>query len=74
MHPYTSENSIFNDPITNLRSLLCILINVISRAKAKGGKSLTIFKSGTFIRRFPSDTLASMAMKGLNSLSHRLAD
>ena len=25
-------------PITNLRSLLCILIEILSRARAKGGK------------------------------------
>ena len=33
-----------------------------------GGGSLNGFKFGTFIGHFPSDVVASMAMKGLNAL------
>ena len=52
-----------------------ILIEVISRADAKGGGggggcgggggSLSDFKFGTFISRFPSDGATSLAVKGL---------
>jgi len=45
--------------------MLCILIQVLSRAYAKGRKSVNDFKFGTFVDRFPSDTLASMVMKKL---------
>jgi len=54
------ENSVFGGLITNLLSILCILVEVISRAYANGEKSLNGFKFGTFIRRFPSDGAASM--------------
>ena len=57
--------SIFDGPITNLLSILCILIEIVSRARAKGGKSLNDFKFGTIVGRFQSDGVASMAMKGL---------
>jgi len=59
------ENGVFYGPITNLPSILCILIETISRAHAKGGKSLSGFKFGTFVGRFPSAGGASMAVKGL---------
>ena len=65
MQTYAPENSIFDSPITNLFSIQCILIEVLSRAHAKREKSLKYFKFDTFIDRFPSDTLASMAVKGL---------
>ena len=42
MHTYTPANSIFDGPITNLLSILCILIEVLSRAHAKGEKALTV--------------------------------
>ena len=59
-------NSISDDPITlNLLSLLCILIEVFSRAHAKEKKSLNNFKFGTFIGSFSSDHVTSMAVKGL---------
>ena len=45
--------------------MLCILIEVLSCAHAKGGKSLNDFKFGSFIGRFQSDGAASMAVKGL---------
>ena len=47
---------------------MCILIEVISRVHAKGGKSFNDLKFGTFIGRFPSDPLASMAAKGLKEI------
>ena len=65
MNTYTPANSIFGGPITNLLSILCILIQVLSLAHEKGRKSLNDFKFGTFAARFPSDTMANMVMKGL---------
>ena len=35
---YTPANSIFDGPITNLLSILCILIEILSRAHTKGTK------------------------------------
>ena len=54
-------------PVTDLFSVLCILIKILSHTNEKGGgkKSLNGFKFGTFIGRFPSDVVASMAVKGL---------
>ena len=37
MHTYKLANSIFDGPITNLLSILCILIEAFSRANAKAG-------------------------------------
>ena len=65
VHPYTPANNIFDGPVTNLLSVLCIFIEALSRTHAKGGQSRNNFKFGTSIRRFPNDTLASMAVKGL---------
>ena len=61
----TPANSIFKGPITNLLSVLCILIEVLSRAQVKGEKGLINFKFGTFTDHFLSDSAASMALKGL---------
>ena len=44
--------SIFDDPVTNLLSLLRTLIEIFSCAHPKGGKGLNNFKCGTFIGRF----------------------
>ena len=67
------ENSISDGPITNLLSVLCILLEVLSLAHAKvcvggwgWGGSLHDFKFSTFVGHFLSDTLASMTVKGLN--------
>ena len=49
------------DPITNLHSMLCILIEVLLRAQ----KGVSEFKFGTSISRFQSDGAARMAVKGL---------
>ena len=49
----------------NLLSTLCILIEILSPAHAKGRKGLDDVKFGTFTGRFPSDGAASMAVKGL---------
>ena len=73
MQTYTPANSIYiyiyNDaPVTNLLSILFFLIEVLSRAHAKGweGVDLNDFQSGAFIGRFPSDDVViSTAMKGL---------
>ena len=66
MITYTTANSVFDGPITNLPSIPYILIEVLSRAQAKGRKGLTDFKFGTFIDRLPIDGAASTAVKGLN--------
>ena len=68
MHTFTPENSIFDGRITDLLSILPILIEIVSRAHAEGEKSLNNFKFGTFIGCFPSDDVASMALKGLSQL------
>ena len=41
------------------------MLEVFSCERAKGRKGLNDFKFDTFIGRFPSDQLASMAVKGL---------
>ena len=63
---HTRANSTFDGPIKkNQLSILCVLIEIISRTHAERGKSLNCFKFGTFIGRFPSDGAASRAVKGL---------
>ena len=47
---------------------IVILIEVLFHVLVpKGGESLNYFKYDTFVGHFPSDTLASMAVKGLNN-------
>ena len=67
MYTDTPANSIFDGPITILLSILCILIEVLSRADAKKGKRLMISKFGTSVGCFSSDGAASTAVKGLSS-------
>ena len=69
-HTCKLANSTFDDPITNLLLILCILIEVLLGARAKWGVSFSDFKFGTFIGCFPIDTLASMAVKRLNWIEH----
>ena len=64
MHTYKLANNVFDGPISNLLLILCILIEIFSRAHALGG-SLNDFKFGTFIDNFQSDGAASKAVKGL---------
>ena len=45
--------------------MLCIKVEVLSRAQAKRVKSLNDLESGTSVGRFSSDGAASMAVKGL---------
>ena len=67
MHTYTPADSVFDGPITNLLSILCILIEILSRARVKGGGgSLHDFKFGTSTGRFPSEGAAVTAVKGLS--------
>ena len=65
MHTYTLTNSMFDGPITNLLSILCILIEILSKVHAWGKKSLNGLRFGIFIGRFPSEGAASMVVKGL---------
>ena len=67
-----SANSIFDGPITNLLSVLCILIEILSGAHTTEKKSRNGFKFGTFVGCFPSDGATSMAVKGLSLLTIQL--
>ena len=67
MNTYALANSIFDGPVTNLFSVLCILTEILSRTHAKVGKGLNGFKFGTFVGRFQNDEVASIAVKGLTS-------
>ena len=49
--------------------LLCILVEVLTRANVKRGKRLNDLKFGTFISCFLSNGAASMAVKGLNTVA-----
>ena len=62
MHAYTPANDIFDGPVTNLLSVLCVFVEVLLSALAKRGKSLNGFKFGTSVGRFSSE---SVAVKGL---------
>ena len=68
MHAYTSQNSVFDSPVTNLLSVLTVLIEVLSCAHGGGGGGggggLNDFKFGTSVGHFLNDS-ASMAVKGL---------
>ena len=68
MLTYTPANSIFDGPLATLLSVLCILMEVLSLAHAKGKKVLNDFKFGIFVDRFPNDDATSMAVKWLNHL------
>ena len=77
MRAYTPAASTFNCPITNLLTVLCILIQVLSRGLAIGGekkkkKSLNDFKFGTFSGCFRHDGATNMAVKGLILSNHIL--
>ena len=64
MHAYTPANSIFDGPITNLLSTLCILLDRnYFTCWCQGGKGLNEFKFGTFTDGFQSDGGVSMAVK-----------
>ena len=65
MHTYTPANSIFDGPITNLLSVLSILIDVLSRAHAKGEKALMISNLALLLVIFRVAGEASMAVNGL---------
>ena len=62
---YMPANSIFDGPITNLLSVLCILVEILSCAHVKRGKSCNDFKFGTSIGSFLSDGAASVAVQML---------
>ena len=60
------SNDRFNFPLGRIKYIvIVILIEVLSRAHAKWGKSLNDFQFGIFTGRFPGDGAASMTMKGL---------
>ena len=72
MYTYMPANSIFDGPITNLLSILCILVKVLSCAHANRGKSRNNFKFGASIGRFPSDSAESTAVKELCLIHFKL--
>ena len=57
MLTYTLANSIFDGSVRNLLSVLRVLIEIFSRAPAKGNKGVNDFRFGTFIGHFESDLL-----------------
>ena len=65
MLKYTPTDSVCDGPMTNLLSVLCILIETLSHARALGKQTLNGLMFGRFIGRFSSDDAASMAVKGL---------
>ena len=65
MHTCTPANSIFDGPVTNLLSILFTLIEVLSRAHAKGKNGFNDFSPGAFIGRFQRDSAESITVKGL---------
>ena len=66
VHTCTPPDAVFDGPITNLHSALCILLEIPLCAHAKGGKKgHNDVRFGTFIGRFPTDPLSSMAVKWL---------
>ena len=66
MHTYTPAKSIlFDGTATNLLSILCILIEVLSCVHAKGEKGINDFKFGTCFGHFKSDSVASTPVNGL---------
>ena len=68
VHPCAPENSVFDGPVTNILLVLCVLIGVLSHAHAKGRQGRNNFKFDTSLRRFPNDTLASVAVEGLKTV------
>ena len=65
MHIDTPANSILDGPVTNLLSVLCILVEVLSRAQVTRGESLNL--SNLAVGSFLSDGAESTAVKGLKS-------
>ena len=55
----------FDGLVTNLLSVLCILVEILSCAHAKGEKALTISNLALLLVVFPSDGAGSMTVKGL---------
>ena len=64
-------NRIFDGPIANLLSILCILIEIIPRAHVKGWV-LMILNLALSLVIFQATGAASMAVKGLTLLLPRL--
>ena len=62
-------NSTLDRPVITRLSVLCILVEILSRAHAKRGKSLNNLESAASVGHFLSDGVASAAVKGLRSHS-----
>ena len=73
MHTQKPANSTFHCPIKkNLISVLCFLIEILSRVHAKGVCGGLMITSLTSIGRFPNDGAAMMAVKGLRAAAATL--
>jgi len=59
-----SANSIFDGPAANLLSVVCILIEVFSRAHAKGGKAFIISSSALLLVVFRATVRQVWQWKG----------
>ena len=69
MHSCKPANSIFDRPITNLLLILRSFIEIFSRAHAKAGKASMILNLALSLIVFRVIVAASVAVKGLNTLS-----
>ena len=69
MHSRTPANSIFDRPVTNLLLTLRSFIEIFSRAHAKAGKGSMISNLALSLIVFRVIVAASVAVKGLNTLS-----
>ena len=83
MLTYTPANSVFDGPVTNLLSVLCILIEALSRAHEKvgggagggggggGGEALMTSNSAILLVISRAAGAASKAAKGLSAGTER---
>ena len=65
MHTYTHPNCMFDGPVTNLLSILSVLIEILSRAHAVGEEALIVSYLALLLVVFRVPARQSMAAKGL---------
>ena len=61
----------FDGPVANLLSVLCILLEVLSRAHAKREKNLNDFEFGTFVRWFSERHTGKHGSERVNTVAAR---
>ena len=69
MHGRACKQYVYRSHNKSRLSILCILIEILSRAHAKREKSLNDFKCSTSVGRSPRYGAASTAVKGLTASS-----